>query len=1589
MKIIAVYPGRFQPFHKGHAQVYKWLKEKFGNAHIATSNKVEAPKSPFNFDEKKKMMELAGVSPSDIYEVRNPYIAPEVLRHYDGSKTVLVFAVSEKDMAEDPRFSFQPTKSGKPGYLQPYPKDGKGLEPFGDPDKPRGYVVTTPTFTFNVLGEPAKSATEVRKQFANADHETQKKLIKDLFGKYDAKVHKVMDEKIKGALNAAPKPVTIKQIKKKLKEETQDNESGKPVIDPNEPNTAVGKFIRKYTPVGDVEDVVHGVQQGDVKKALSGAAGLATQAVTGPAGVAARVGVSAARGAGIMEDADIGQLDHAKFGPMLDTFVQFASKKLGIQSLPQISLQKGEMQTSFGGYSPQNKSIVVVTKNRHPMDVYRTVAHELVHHKQNEDGNLGKDIAAEGSTGSPIENEANAEAGKIMRWFAKKNPDAFKSNQIVESVIEEGLQDPARQKAVFLAGGPGSGKDFIMQRTLHGHGMREVNSDTALEYLMDKEGLSKRMPPEERTARDVVRGRAKKVTKEKERNAIAGRQGLIINGTADDPEKIMKIKKHLEDNGYDTMMVYVNTSNNVSRERNIQRGKEGGREVPEDIRQDKWQAAQDAKEPLRAAFGDDKFIHVSNSEDYRTVHPDRKKEIDKEHGKIFKTVRKFATAPIQDTSWQEQEKKKRGITKFTTPRAQKQSNRPQQPQPEYVPNPSELEQAKRLGVQHIGGGQFGAKGAEPTHVSQGGRLTTISEDLRKWFSKTDPEGGWKRINSKGEAIGPCAREPGEPKPKCMSNEKRAMLSKKERAAAVRMKRKHDPNPERKGEPINVSNFGKGKIDEACWDGYKAEGMKKKGNRMVPNCVPVEEANAAAIAAATAIAKKKSGNYDSKGFRKTPYKNPDAPNVKSNDERRREMKKEEYLLEKNVPTNPELWSRAKSMARSKFDVYPSAYANGWASKWYKSKGGGWKTQTDEAFESYINEGKKKIKLKKKLNQEDNSLALGYEFGNNGIGDEFGVVRSPSGLGMGYSLPMGGVSSMAESVQKWMTDDRTKARFEKKYGGLADLKLMEAANNLNNSLSNDAKSGPKFFSNIRENWEALGGRDMGTVAKQGKDELDEVYAFKKTSSGKWEGVGFGSTSATHELHDGGKPTGITVSSTKGGSYNVRKDGKHVTSSSSFVLAKKAAVDYHQGKLDEGVAVSSPVGKAWDKMPVEPKNPMDLDPKMDRDPDMMQHYKDNPPSRKAKVDEARVVAPVKKTMKVKNTNTAKVAQTITPTNVEAPKNADNKVPDSVEPPKNISTSSSFIKKTLNVGSGDKAPSANYSPRTDKDNATPRADKPATTPNATPLPSATPAKSSVKPSSGKDDLSDPSHLIRKREGFLSQPKWDVNAYRAGYGSDTTTREDGTVEKIRPGMNISRDDAERDLKRRIPEFQKRGVIDHVGQDAWDKLHPHAQTALTSLAYNYGSISKGYHEGLRNAIKNNDYEGMAREIEGYKGHNKGINAGRRQHEADIVRNASRAGNDDNIDESAPAWQRKEGENPEGGLNKKGIASYRAEHPGSKLSLAVTEKPSKLKAGSKKAKRRLSFCRRMKGMKAKLTSAETARDPDSRINKSLRKWNCEE
>jgi predicted ABC-type ATPase len=397
-----------------------------------------------------------------------------------------------------------------------------------------------------------------------------------------------------------------------------------------------------------------------------------------------------------------------------------------------------------------------------------------------------------------------------------------------QELLIEGVHDQSIFKAVFLAGGPGSGKDYVLDNTLDGHGLTEINSDKALEFLMDKKGLDKTMPASEKEIRDAVRNKAKTMTELRQKLALMGRNGLIINGTGDDHEKIGRIKERLEELGYDTSLIMVNTRDEVSAERNIERGQRGGRTVPEDVRKEKWQSVQNARPELAKMFGD-RYYEFDNSEDLRNAPPEVVKQKKEEMTEIFKAMKEFVSTPPENETasmWIAHQMSEKDTLPVPKDGAEMTPH----------PNSQAADEAKKMGLQYYGFGRYGKNG-KVTYRSVHDKLVQVgtpeekqeqvkpktvneefeevfAEDLRNWFSKSHPEGGWKRINSKGEAIGPCAREPGEPKPKCMSNEKRAALSKKERASAVRAKRKHDPNPERKGEPINVSNFGKGKISES-------------------------------------------------------------------------------------------------------------------------------------------------------------------------------------------------------------------------------------------------------------------------------------------------------------------------------------------------------------------------------------------------------------------------------------------------------------------------------------------------------------------------------------------------------------------------------------------------------------------------------------------------------------------------------------------------------------------------------------------------------------------------------------------------------
>ena len=139
--------------------------------------------------------------------------------------------------------------------------------------------------------------------------------------------------------------------------------------------------------------------------------------------------------------------------------------------------------------------------------------------------------------------------------------------------LQEGVYDPNIFKAFFLAGGPGSGKSYVVRKTTGGTGLKSINSDEAFEHLLKKAGLSLKMPPEEFERKEVVRARAKEITKAKQKNYLEGRLGLIIDGTGKVADKILKQKASLEELGYDTYMIFVNTSLDVALKRNAERSR--------------------------------------------------------------------------------------------------------------------------------------------------------------------------------------------------------------------------------------------------------------------------------------------------------------------------------------------------------------------------------------------------------------------------------------------------------------------------------------------------------------------------------------------------------------------------------------------------------------------------------------------------------------------------------------------------------------------------------------------------------------------------------------------------------------------------------------------------------------------------------------------------------------------------------------------------------------------------------------------------------------------------------------------------------
>ena len=293
--------------------------------------------------------------------------------------------------------------------------------------------------------------------------------------------------------------------------------------------------------------------------------------------------------------------------------------------------------------------------------------------------------------------------------------DVRKGMRLHESILAEGVHDKAIFKAVFLAGGPGSGKDYVLSNTLDGHGMVEINSDKAFEYLLDKEGLDKTMPDNEEAQRNVLRKKSKDVTEIRHRMAFQGRNGLIINGTGANPKEYIEIKKRLEGLGYDTTMVMVNTDDEVSRARNVERGQRGGRTVPENIRKQKWNEVQAARAEFGKVFRNN-YIEFDNSEDLRQAAPDVVKAKKEEMQQIYKEIQKFVSAPPKH------ERAKHWIATELSQKDTAPISKTAQPHPTAKTN----DEMNTMGLEYYGFGRYG-KGGKVTHRSIHDRLVPVDK----------------------------------------------------------------------------------------------------------------------------------------------------------------------------------------------------------------------------------------------------------------------------------------------------------------------------------------------------------------------------------------------------------------------------------------------------------------------------------------------------------------------------------------------------------------------------------------------------------------------------------------------------------------------------------------------------------------------------------------------------------------------------------------------------------------------------------------------------------------------------------------------
>ena len=193
----------------------------------------------------------------------------------------------------------------------------------------------------------------------------------------------------------------------------------------------------------------------------------------------------------------------------------------------------------------------------------------------------------------------------------KKSFSDIKDDLIIEQIKElnEGVYDPGIFKAFFLAGGPGSGKSYVQKKTTGGMGLKVVNSDDIYEKMLNDAGMDTTPEDIYSDKGQEIRGRAKTITKKRQANFLMGRLGVVIDGTGKDFEKIQRQAASLKQLGYDTYMIFVNTSEEVAQERNQARKRTLAREEVKRM----WMEVQKNIGAFQRFFGTKNFIILDNN----------------------------------------------------------------------------------------------------------------------------------------------------------------------------------------------------------------------------------------------------------------------------------------------------------------------------------------------------------------------------------------------------------------------------------------------------------------------------------------------------------------------------------------------------------------------------------------------------------------------------------------------------------------------------------------------------------------------------------------------------------------------------------------------------------------------------------------------------------------------------------------------------------------------------------------------------------------------------------------------------------------